>query len=84
MLPVPRPLEPKNPIELVGYVNRLVGWVKISNLPPLVRAELLLNLSRCIALLAGVSNGQETQQVEDIENEEAGPQSTEKVAKIRL
>lgn len=64
-----RQLEPKKPHELIATFNRLVGWLKISPLPTQVRAELLMNVSRCIAILAGVSHGNE--EAQEGQNEEA-------------
>ncbi len=66
-----RPLSIKQPHELIGSVNRLVGWVKISPLPAAVRGELLLYLGRCISLLAGVDGYQEAQIEEIGEDDEA-------------
>jgi hypothetical protein len=66
------PLNPKKPHELIAIFNRLVGWLQISPLPGHVRGELLLNVSRSIAILAGVTHGNE----EESEGQEA-PQSRE-------
>jgi hypothetical protein len=60
---MPRLLNPKTPTQLIGFINRLIGWVSVSDLPGPVKASLTISLSECVGTLNEliIGNASETQ-----------------------